>query len=570
MKSKLWLLLAALLAASLLGSHALADVVGALGSSVTYTIDDSDTVTIDGTGPTYDFGYAMNLSPLDGGDMQNVEIGLGVTYIGSNVLCDCGQLVSVTIQNPEAVIADTAIRFCSQPITIHGWSGSTAQTYAKNNGFAFHSLGSLSGPCDGEVAYSFDLSTGTLTISGNGPMDFNMYCAPWLPFLSRIQAVVIEEGVTFIEATAFWNCKALTSVTIADSVLGIGTGAFNDCTNLGDITLPNGLTTIDPDAFMGCTQLTEVILPPSVARIGFRAFKGCTALKRAVVLNADCVIGDAQYNVFKGCYNACLYGWPASSAYSYYTNGSDSIDYSSLPTSGSCGAGANWDFNPANGSLNIGGTGAMADYYDLSSIPWYSFRSCIRVVTVAGGVTRIGVNAFTGCSALTDVSITEGVTSIGNYAFSRCPRIGRIYLPRTVSQIGYRAFLDCTDLSIVKIPNPEAVIGDEDYDVFENCAEWLILYGMEGSTTQVYAQAAGLKFRLIYPDPTFLLPEGLKTIRSGAFIGIQAEAVYIPGSVTSIAGDPFAGSGVQYIYGVSGTAAEDLAAAYGYTFVPVG
>ena len=62
-------------------------------------------------------------------------------------------------------------------------------------------------------------------------------------------------------------------------------------------------------------------------------------------------------------------------------------------------------------------------------------------------------------------------------------------------------------------------------------------------------QAAGLEFRLIYPDPTFLLPEGLKTIQSGAFMGIQAKAVYIPGSVTSIAGDPFAGSNVQYIYG---------------------
>ena len=81
-----------------------------------------------------------------------------------------------------------------------------------------------------------------------------------------------------------------------------------------------------------------------------------------------------------------------------------------------------------------------------------------------------------------------------------------------------------------------------------------VIYQPEGSST---------------PLPTFFLPYGLTAIESDAFRGIAAEAVLIPASVTSISGDPFAGSNVQYIYGYPGTAAEELAAGR-YTFIPVG
>ena len=43
----------------------------------------------------------------------------------------------------------------------------------------------------------------------------------------------------------------------------------------------------------------------------------------------------------------------------------------------------------------------------------------------------------------------------------------------------------------------------------------------------------------------------------------------IPASVTEITGDPFALSGVRFIYGLPDTAAEAYAAAFGYVFVPL-
>ena len=76
----------------------------------------------------------------------------------------------------------------------------------------------------------------------------------------------------------------------------------------------------------------------------------------------------------------------------------------------------------------------------------------------------------------------------------------------------------------------------------------------------------------LIPEPSGMLtlPAILTTIEDEAFSGIAAEAVLIPDSVTSISGNPFAGSSVRYIYGAPGSAAETLAATTeGLTFVPI-
>lgn len=71
------------------------------------------------------------------------------------------------------------------------------------------------------------------------------------------------------------------------------------------------------------------------------------------------------------------------------------------------------------------------------------------------------------------------------------------------------------------------------------------------------------------PDLQFVLPSSLKVLETGAFVNIAADAVFIPRSVTSISGNPFADSSVRIIAGYPGTAAESFASAYGYLFYPI-
>lgn len=112
------------------------------------------------------------------------------------------------------------------------------------------------GNCGDNVTYSFDESTGVLTISGTGdmnqwPEDDSPWCAD-----TRIKTLIIDEGVT-----------------------SIGDRAFQDCRNLSNVKLPNSLTLIYNDAFSNCTSLASVIIPDSVTSIGDDAFLGCISLK---------------------------------------------------------------------------------------------------------------------------------------------------------------------------------------------------------------------------------------------------------------------------------------------------
>ena len=72
-----------------------------------------------------------------------------------------------------------------------------------------------SGSCGENVTYSFVESTGTLTISGTGAMkNYEQYTMPWKAYISSIEKVVIEDGVTSIGEYAFEGCTGLTSMTV--------------------------------------------------------------------------------------------------------------------------------------------------------------------------------------------------------------------------------------------------------------------------------------------------------------------------------------------------------------------
>ena len=56
-----------------------------------------------------------------------------------------------------------------------------------------------SGSCGTNVTYTFDSSTGTLTIQGRGEMyNYSFEWSPWKNYLKKIEEVIIEDGVTSI------------------------------------------------------------------------------------------------------------------------------------------------------------------------------------------------------------------------------------------------------------------------------------------------------------------------------------------------------------------------------------
>ena len=263
------------------------------------------------------------------------------------------------------------------------------------------------GKCGVNVTYSFDTSTGMLTISGTGKMTgYSYYHSPFYKN-TNIESVSIEDGVTSIGDGTFCYCENLTSITIPNSVTSIGNYAFSDCTSLTSVTIPNSVTSIGERAFDGCSRLTSVTIPNSVTSIGVSAFSSCTNL-------TSVSIPDSVMSIGNGAFNSC---WGLTSV--------------TIPDS-------------------------------VTSIGDHAFYECTSLtsVRIQNSVTSIGVAAFSSCRSLTDVTIPDSVTSIGDFAFDNCTSLTSVTIPNSVTSIGVAAFSSCRSLTDVTIPDSVISIGD--------------------------------------------------------------------------------------------------------------
>ncbi|MBQ9551678.1 MAG: leucine-rich repeat domain-containing protein [Clostridia bacterium] len=172
---------------------------------------------------------------------------------------------------------------------------------------AFTASATASGVCGDNLTWSYDESTATLTISGEGDMyDYTWYrsdetggsetTAPWQPYNDTMETLIIESGVTSIGEFAFYHCFWLTSATIPYGVTSIGDNAFSYC-ELTSVNIPDSVTTIGNYAFDSCCHLEGVTIPDSVTTIGNYAFENCS-LQRLIIPDSVAHIGEYA---FYGC-----------------------------------------------------------------------------------------------------------------------------------------------------------------------------------------------------------------------------------------------------------------------------
>lgn len=286
-----------------------------------------------------------------------------------------------------------------------------------------------SGTCGNGVTWTLD-DNGLLIISGNGDMTSN----PWDP--GDVKQVIIEEGVTSICYSAFFNCSNLTTATIGSTVTNIGERAFYYCKQLTSVNIPDSVLDIGSMAFADCINLTSISVPDGVITISSKAFSNCSKMTSITLGNSVTTIADQAF---------------------YYCSSLPGI---TIPDSVTSIGSRTFQFCSSLTNISIPN--------GVTSINEYTFSNCTNLtnVTIGNGATCIGNYAFSGCSKLSSVIIGNSVTSIGNSAFSTCSSLASINLPDSLTSIGSSAFSSCISLESINIPDGVVSI---DNSAFSNC-----------------------------------------------------------------------------------------------------
>ena len=146
------------------------------------------------------------------------------------------------------------------------------------------------GQCGDDLTWTLD-SSGTLTISGTGPMyGYSLFKNPWCDsalrnsgISTRVKNVEISSGVTTLGAYALSACDSMVSVSLPETLLAVGEDCFFSSTALHNISIPNSVRSIGDCAFSGCNGLTRVTLGSGLKGIGSQAFNGCSSLSGIVI-----------------------------------------------------------------------------------------------------------------------------------------------------------------------------------------------------------------------------------------------------------------------------------------------
>ncbi len=429
------------------------------------------------------------------------------------------------------------------------------------------SAGTVTGTCGENLTWTFDDSTGTLTISGTGAMDdYDYNNRPWESYEYDIIKVVINNGVTSIGDDAFNYCTSLTSITIPDSVTTIGVRAFDYCTSLENVTIGDSVTAIGDGAFSNCTSLTSITIPDSVTTIGYGAFSH-----------------SAYENDTNNWENDVLYIGDHLIRARSDLSGEYKIKEGTLTIA----AGAFW-YCTSLTSVAIGD--------GVTSISENAFRDCrnLTSITIPDSVTIIGDQAFYGCQSLASITIPDSVTSIGRSAFSHsvyendtnnwennilyigdhliransdlsgeykikegtltiagdafayCYRLISVTIPDSVRTVGDCAFIDCIDLTNVTVDiNNKYYLNDEYGVLFNKDKTTLIQYPI-GNTRTIYTipdsvtTIGDYAFSSCDSLTSVTISDSVTTIGNYAFSSCDSlESVTIPDSVTTIGNSAF-------------------------------
>ena len=343
------------------------------------------------------------------------------------------------------------------------------------------------------LTWDYNSSTGTIVISGEGPMRDYLDEAPaWDQYAAEAKSVVIGDEVTSVGAGAFLWFSELQEVELGESVAFIGDAAFSNCSCLRTVNFPEklkyagagafnndllhsdqgfvfpeGMLYLAEDSFRSAFKESYVSIPASLVWIGKGAFANCFVEEFRVASENPSYASD----------NGCLFdkqmttliNYPAEHSAVLYeipegvtTILKDAIAVTSslekivIPASVTAieESSIYWNYGLSTIEVNEnsknytsdGGVLYTADGKLLLSYPLASDRT---EYTVMEGCERFGTFSLSQAMGLTKLHAGDSLREIGDSALYFTSALSEIGLPKSLQKIDDSAFAFCDALTRV-------------------------------------------------------------------------------------------------------------------------
>ena len=216
--------------------------------------------------------------------LTNINLPEGLTTIGSSAFQSSG-LVEAKLPKSLSLVSSGAFSACyslkkmevNSNITTSGISG----TGSWNGSPKLRTATPIGG--GGDFEFSWDE-----TIIANAFRN------------SYFENIIIPEGVTLLDGSAFYGCRYLESVEIPNSVKEIKSDCFNTCAALKSVIIPESVKSIGTSIFAGCVNLSEVKVL-GITAMTQSIFNGCVNLTHATIGMIGKAVTSADSRAFLNC-----------------------------------------------------------------------------------------------------------------------------------------------------------------------------------------------------------------------------------------------------------------------------
>ena len=356
-----------------------------------------------------------NLSAL-----KSVTLPKSLSRLGSYTFSRLGNLADITVLNENMEFDENCFYMIGNDVTIHGYSGSTAQKYAKKMGYSFVALNNvqleispngadkLGGflfdenqvPLTDKKTIEYDKNSLLLYVDGEQGDDAASggYDSPYKTIERAKQEIrkITEENNDNAGKLKWHYSDNILRISGSEDMLDYESAEAAPwsryAAEVRTLIIDDGVLGVGDHAFENFTSLKNVIIPESTKRIGHCAFSGCTNLIAAVLNDG---LEQLESDSFDENTAVCVGEASGLSGYDgirRYTDGEQSSEY--LKNTSVAASDISWALY--EDTLVLYGKSLMRASVSADEIPWRKYSENIVNIIIQPGITSTSINLFSG------------------------------------------------------------------------------------------------------------------------------------------------------------------------------